>query len=191
MMYVEDCICGLYPKLDLSTRVALVLHRRETHKPPNTGRLAELSMEGTRRFVRGHQDAPVDLREVLDVRRRTWRLFPREDAQVVPSAMVEEDDRPITLVVPDGTWPQARRCVRREPVLAALPCVLPPPGAPTRYRLRKEHVEGGLATFEAIARVLGVVEGEAVQARLEAWFEAMVERMLARRPPGPPPSLIP
>ena len=52
-------------------------------------------------------------------------------------------------------------------------------------------MEGGLAAFEAIARVLGVVEGEAVQARLEAWFEAMVERMLAQRPPGPPPSLIP
>lgn len=184
MMYVEDCICGLFEPLALSTQVALVLHRRETKKPTNTGRLAELALEGTRRLVRGHQDEPADVSVLVTPERRAWLLFPREDAAVVSRAEVEADPRPITLVVPDGTWPQARRCVRREPVLSSMPCVLPPPGPPTRYRLRREHVEGGLATFEAIARVLGVIEGAEVQSRLEAWFDAMVERMLARRPPG-------
>lgn len=185
-MHVEDCICELAAPLSLATRVALVMHRRETKKPTNTGRLAELSIAGTRRFVRGHREDPADLTELLDPDRRVWLLFPRDDARVVTPADVAADRRPVTLVVPDGTWPQARRAVAREPVLAEAPAYLPPPGPRTTYGLRKEHVEGGLATFEAIVRMLAVIEGDDVADQLQRWFDVMVARMTARRRGGAP-----
>jgi DTW domain-containing protein YfiP len=56
-----------------------------------------------------------------------------------------------------------------------------PDGPPTRYRLRREPREGGLATFEAIARALGILESTEVQAQLEAVFERMVAETLATR----------
>jgi hypothetical protein len=40
---------------------------------------------------------------------------------------------------------------------------------------------GGLATLEAIARALGVLESSAVQQQLEALFERMVAATLSTR----------
>jgi DTW domain-containing protein YfiP len=62
--------------------------------------------------------------------------------------------------------------------LADAVCVTLPRGAPSRYRLRAEAHEEGLATAEAIARAYGILEGPDVQRAIEAAFSAMVERTL-------------
>jgi len=173
--------------MTLDTHIALVMHRREVSKPSNTGGLALLLFTNSRRYVRGLPEGPADLSDLNHPERRTWLLFPSERAEVLSREMVAEDARPITLVVPDGTWAQTRRAVRRETVLDQARHVLPPPGAPTRYRLRREHTPGGLATAEALARALGIIEGEAVQTALEGLFDTHVDRVLGelsgRRPP--------
>jgi len=46
-----------------------------------------------------------------------------------------------------------------------------PAGLPTAYRLRTSKRPQGLATFEAIARALGVIESAEVQVRLETLFQ--------------------
>ncbi len=83
--------------------------------------------------------------------------------------------------MPDGNWHQAKKMRRRGPGLAAFPCVtLPEPGR-SEYRLRAEPWQGGLATLEAIARALAILEGTdgpAVEAALLAVFRVMVERTL-------------
>ena len=89
--------------------------------------------------------------------------------------------RPITLIVPDGTWRQASKVRQRMPGLADVPCVSLPPDAPTSYRLRAEFHEGRLATLEAIARALGILEGAHVRTALEELFGIMVERTLWMR----------
>jgi tRNA pseudouridine65 synthase len=98
----------------------------------------------------------------------------------------------VTLIVPDGNWGQASGASRRIPGLARAEHVMLSKGAPSRYRLRNEPREGGLATFEAIARALGMLESAAVQAQLEALFERMVERaLLLRQQPSAQPSAGP
>jgi DTW domain-containing protein YfiP len=173
--------------MTLGTHIALVMHRREVGKPSNTGGLALQLFSNSRRYVRGLIEGPADLSDLARPDRRTWLLFPSEDAEVLTEEMVAEDPRPITLVVPDGTWAQARRAVRREPVLSQARHVLSPPGPPTNYRLRKEHILGGLATAEALARALGVIEGQAVQQALEALFDQHVDRVLLERSGRRPP----
>ena len=167
----------------IETQLALVMHRREVKKSTNTGHLALKCVEGAQLFVRGFPDAPADLSPLAATPTRLL-LFPREDARELTPDFVERLTRPVTLIVPDGTWSQARRMVRREPILAEAVAVLPPAGPPTRYRLRHEHVDGGLATAEAIARALGALERPEVQAHIEKAFEAMVETTLATRQPG-------
>ena len=177
-LHVELCLCDSLPQIATSTRIILVTHRRELSKPTNTGRLALLALNDCQLHVRGQRDHPADLSGVSDAGRRTWLLFPREDAVVLSTELVDADPRPITLIVPDGNWGQARRAVRREPDLAALSAVYLPPGRPSRYRLRRESVPGGLATAETIARALGVIEGPEVRRQMESVFEMMVERTL-------------
>ena len=86
--------------------------------------------------------------------------------------------RPVTLVVPDGSWNQAKKVPYRESGLAGIPNVKLAAGAPSSYRLRHSPHVQNLSTLEAIARALGVIEGREVQVSLESLFLKMVERRL-------------
>jgi DTW domain-containing protein YfiP len=173
-----NCLCDTLSPVTLQTHIALVMHRREVGKPSNTGTLALQLFSNSSCYLRGVIHEPLDLSALDTPDRRTWVLFPSDTVEVLTREMVDEDPRPVTLVVPDGSWTQARRAVRREPILSAARHVVPPAGAKTRYRLRQEHVEGGLATAEAVARALGIIEGPEAQAALEALFETKVSRIL-------------
>ena len=65
---------------------------------------------------------------------------------------------PITLVVVDGTWWQARKLLKRNALLAALPQLRFTPPAPSNYRIRREPADHCVATVEALAQVLGALE---------------------------------
>ena len=58
---------------------------------------------------------------------------------------------------------------------------MPPSGAPSGYRLRHDGRPNRLATIEAIAVALGILEGAdgpGARARLEHIFRVMVDRTL-------------
>ena len=181
-MLDPHCVCALLPKLDLRTRLVLILHRYEARKPTNTGQLAASCLVNSEIVVRGHEGQPT-APLVWDESVQPVFLFPDEDA--VPLADVVARGKPIVLVVPDGTWRQASKVRKRVPGLADIPCVTLPQGAPTQYRLRAEHREGGLATLEAIARALEITEGPAVRAALEEVFDQVVARTLYTRGTAP------
>jgi DTW domain-containing protein YfiP len=166
------CICGLIPRLQTRTRLLLIMHRYEDRKSTNTGRLASECLPNSEVLIRGHVDMPsAALR--FDAATQPLLLFPHE--QTVPLAQFRSG-APVTLIVPDGNWRQASRVKRRVPGLADVPCVGLPAGEPSRYRLRAEAHDHGLATIEAIARAFGILEGPEVQLALEQVFLAMVER---------------
>lgn len=180
-MHIEMCICADFRPFDTRSRLALIWHTTESIKPTNTGRLGLKTLTNSEVYIRGIQDAPADLRPLAQPERRLLVLYPAPDARIITQELIDEDPRPITLAVPDGTWGQARRSVNREPILSAAEKVIPPPGAMTQYRLRKEHHDDYLATIEAIARTFGVLEGPEAQAELERIFLLMVERTLLTR----------
>jgi DTW domain-containing protein YfiP len=111
---------------------------------------------------------------------QTLLLFPHAEAR--PLEDWRGADRPITLVVPDGTWRQAKKARRRVAGLADLPCVSLPAAGPSAYRLRHAARPNRLATIEAIARALqileGPTEGDEIQRRLDHIFRVMVDRTL-------------
>lgn len=184
-MHLHACVCSTIPRLDLVTHVELIMHRRERDKPTATGELAVRCLVHGRVHVHGHEDAPVDLRGLDTEGRRLLLLFPSDDARVLTPELIAEDPRPVTLVVPDGSWRQASRIARRVPGLEGATHVVLAPDAPSTYQLRRETRPGGLATFEAIARALGVLEGAEVRAELELLFDRVVGAVLAsRQPPG-------
>jgi DTW domain-containing protein YfiP len=84
----------------------------------------------------------------------------------------------ITLVVPDGTWRQANRVRRRVPGLAGIQAVSLPATEKSYYRLRRTHLGNRLATFEAIALALGLLEGPAIEEHLTRIFRTIVDRAL-------------
>ncbi len=174
------CVCALMPSPPLATRTRLVLiiHRFEERKPTNTGRLAAACLAASEVLVRGHAGEPSPP-FIAPAGTRPLLLFPADDAIALDQLPPSPD--PVTLIVPDGTWRQAQRVRTRVPGLRDVPCVVLPPGEPSRYRLRHEPRGGGLATIEAIARAFELLEGAHVRAALERVFHAMVDRTLWSR----------
>ena len=177
-VHASLCVCALIPRIATRTRLVLVVHRREERKPTNTGRLAIECLSNSQAILRGHESSPV-APFAWDGSTQPLLLFPHADA--IPIARFAASERPITLIVPDGTWRQAAKVRARVPGLSDVPCVSIEREAPTMYRLRHETRDGGLATIEAIARALGVLEGGHVRSALEKVFRAMVERTLWSR----------
>jgi DTW domain-containing protein YfiP len=110
-------------------------------------------------------------------------LFPH--AAATPLASFAGGSEPVTLVVPDGTWSQAARARSRLGRALGLPCVSLPPAAGPRAamagavgRLRAPTRPGRLATLEALALALGVLEGPAIEAELMRVFRVMTDRTL-------------
>jgi DTW domain-containing protein len=97
-----------------------------------------------------------------------------------PAARAVEDlprDRPVTLVVLDGTWWQARKLLRLNPAIAALPRVAFRPRRPSGYLIRRQPADFCLSTIEALAEVLEALEPDGARfQRLLDPFAAMVER---------------
>lgn len=181
-----ECLCALIPTVPTRTRVVLVLHAAEDRKPSNTGRLALSCLPNSALVMRGgHEHAAAVTAPNWTEHGTPVLLFPHPDAR--PIEAWRDSLRPVTLVVPDGTWRQAQRVRRRIPGLDAVPCAFVEREEPSRYLLRHTPFARRLATMEAIAEALGILEGPAVREALLAIFQVMVERSLRVRAPTPRP----
>jgi tRNA-uridine aminocarboxypropyltransferase len=176
-LHKNICICNEMPFYDLLTHILLVIHRREYKKVSSTGPLALKCLKNSSIMVHGNSDSIVDLNTVNSKERRLFFLYPREDAQILTTQLVSGDERPITLIVPDGNWNQATRMARRLPGIENATFVTLPEDQVTRWGLRKETKEGGLSTFEAISRALGIIESQEVELKMNRLFDLMVARV--------------
>lgn len=170
----NHCLCHLIPRLPSRTRVLILQHPGEEGHALNTARLAALGLENADLRV-GENFADLQ----LDPAYRACLLFPGEEARTLPWAFEGGDERPLLLVVPDGTWRKARKLLHLNPELAALPRACLPLGLQSRYRLRKAPAEGALATIEAIAVALELQDAPARFGELLRPFEALIEGQIA------------
>lgn len=169
---LDHCLCPLIPSLDSRTRVVLLQHPSESSHALNTARLAALGLVNAELRVGEVFDDLVELLQTPGY--RPALLFPGEHAQVL-TAYGEGDDRPLLLIVPDGTWRKARKLLYLNPLLEALPRVTLGAVAPSRYRLRKAPEPGALSTLEAVVEALNVLEQPVSFDALLKPFEALIE----------------
>lgn len=180
-MHLQRCICAEIPTLWTDTRICLVMHVREVNKTTATGPLALAALPNSELHLHGRKDEQLDLRVLHDSKKRVMVLYPGEGARALDEDCILEDERPVTLVVPDGNWRQAGRMPSRIPGLIEAERVTLPDGPPTRWGIRRETRSGGLATFEAIARAVGLLESRDIQQKLETAFETIVRVTIAQR----------
>lgn len=170
------CYCAHLVSLPTRTRVLLLQHPRERDVPIGTARLAHLCLPGSQLRVGVDFDDDAQVRAALDGAGPTYLLFPGPDAIDVAQARIAG---PITLVVVDGTWWQARKLLKRNATLAALPQLRFTPRVPSNYRIRREPADHCVATVEALAEVLGALEGDPERfAALRRPFDAMIDTQL-------------
>lgn len=172
------CYCAALPHLPTRTRVVILQHPRERDMPIGTARMASLCLPSATLHVGvrwgGHPALAVAL---ADPARPPILLYPGPGARDV---LRDPPRGPVTLVVVDGTWSQARTVVRDNPILQELPRYAFAAPEPSRYRIRREPRAEYCSTIEALMHVLGALEGD--PARFRALLEplrAMVDAQLA------------
>ncbi len=192
-MRKEICICAEAAicrevTQDFSTKIFVIMHHREKHLTTNTARLAQLGIETCKIRMRGLPNSTLNTEGFFEEARKTLLLFPSDDAAVLSSEYLSSIDKPINLLVPDGSWRQAAKTHKRELHLKDVARVKLPLGKLSEYKLRREPKAEGLATFEAIMRALEIIEGQHGQPELKQMFTKMVEGTLRSRMGGPLPA---
>ena len=143
--------CRHITPVDTKTRVVVLQHPRERDKPIGTARMATLCLPHSELHQGVRWDAAAldrVLDDPTDPGRTPVLLYPgkgrhRRDARPA-------DRGQSRLVVVDGTWWQARKLVRENPRLSALPRYAFTPPEPSQYRIRREPQETYVSTIEAL-----------------------------------------
>jgi len=159
------------PRVRSRVEVVFLRHASERNRLTNTGHWASLALEGSSVLEHGAPGEPLDASPLAAP--GAWVLFPS------PHPPPPDAAPPRRLVVPDGTWAQARRIVQRVPELRALPR-LAVAAAPGALRLRRPLVTGGMSTLEAVAaalRALGDLEAADALEALHADGVALATRL--------------
>jgi DTW domain-containing protein YfiP len=159
-------VCDALPRIAVRTKVCLVIHHRELTRRSNTGLLALRALVNSELRVRGEDREPLQLTDLLTPLYRTFLFYPSDDAVELDAALVARELTPIQLIVPDGTWRQARKIHSRHHELRDVPRVKISAPNHSTFQLRAQSRPEGMATLQAIARGLGVIEGAQVEAQL-------------------------
>jgi DTW domain-containing protein YfiP len=176
----ELCVCRLWPPLDSPLAVSVVLSPQELRAASNSARLCALWLSRSTLHVRGQQGLTEPA-----------QLVARPDSAVLFPGGPERRPLPRQLrhlIVPDGTWSQARRIERRWFAAHALPRVELDPGLPSAYALRRGG--RGLCTFEAIAIAIGLTKDPALARVLLQRFAEWARRARWLKAGGPAPGTL-
>lgn len=153
------------------------MHVSEIGRSSNTGGLIARTLPFVQVHVRGAEGQACSLP----------RLDPAHTAILFPGGVAADsiriDERPRQLVVPDGTWRQARRMVRRLVAAQGLRCVsVRTTEACSSYSgVRKQAGLGRFATAEALATLLETWAEPLAATVLRQNFKALVRTNLRMR----------
>ena len=179
------CWCPHLRPVESATRACILQHLGERKTAIGTARMAHLSLPNSELHLGISFEDHRRVRE-LAAAPGTALLFPGEGA-LDPAAL--RGRPPTTVIVVDGTWSQARKVIKRNPFLQALPRLAFTPDRPSNYRIRAEPSVECVSTIEALVHLLGALEGNPARFRpiLEA-FDRMVDLQIEeqRRRSGPP-----
>ncbi len=178
------CICELTPKLSCETEILIIRHYREAGYSSGTAKLIQLAIPTTQIRSRGlPEDLSPEYTEAPG--KRSLFLFPTEEAHELSIDFKERFPGPYRLIVPDGSWSQARKIYKREGFFGKVPCVKLSLSSikesPGEFYLRHAPTPQGLSTLEATARVLGFLEKKSLETELHHWFTLFVHRSLYQR----------
>jgi len=167
----EWCYCSAIPTLRPKVQLVIIRHWKERCRTSNTAQLLQRAIPGTVLVDYGAPGGPLD-QGVLDV---------PSPVLLFPEGPTDDHLKPETLVVVDGSWPQARKMVQRVPGVSKLPrlCLQPSKRPPTR--LRKPPMRSGMATIEAVARALDHLEGAGTGAPLDQLYDHFVDTLRRMR----------
>lgn len=177
------CYCNKLECFKNKTPVSIIMHFREQYLTTNTVNLAKIVLSNLQVIQRGKDPLIVENELKVSKSYTPLFLFPDEGAHTLDKKFMEKrKEEKFHLIIPDGSWRQAKKIKRREDSLDKIESVvLPAVEGGSRYKLRKQSRVEGLCTYEALAYALGVLESEDLQEQMLKQLDVMVECILKSR----------
>ncbi len=182
------CICEQVPSVTTRTQVVIVRHATEAKLTSNSGRLAHLALENSLLLTHGEWRKETTGPFLGQIRssKVNEAALPAEGSLLLFGSNDAKSRTPVTrmpqrLVVLDGTYRQARRMYKQIKALRGMPDLSLPAPVPSIARLRKAPHREGMATLEAVAHALDLLEGEAVGRPLHQLYAEFVQRTREHR----------
>lgn len=177
------CFCDHIVENENKVKVTIIMHHREEHLTTNTATLAIKTLKNSKIVLRGLPEKPFTYADLeIENDEIPLYLFPTDDAiEIGPEFLESVKGKKLHLIVPDGTWNQAKKVYRREHDLHQIQCVKIPMGITSQYRLRKAPREDGVCTYEAISYALKELESNELHEQLMKTFLKMVEQFITSR----------
>jgi len=179
-MHRNICVCEACSPTPNRTRVSVLQHPNEAGHPKGTVRILAQCLSNLEVFT---GETPEDLREAgFDtdtLARNSALLFPGSGSEPLESSDISHFHHWIIL---DGTWRKAARILHQNPALAALPrfhFASPPESA---YAIRKAPGSHHLATAEAVAYLLNVIEPGLDTRPISHAMRTLVDKQFAHIP---------
>jgi DTW domain-containing protein YfiP len=176
------CFCEKVSPLDNKTDVHIIMHKSESILTSNSARLSAMCLTNCSIHFRGDKQERLDLSFINQQNYQPLYLYPSDGSVELSQELMSTLNKPIQLIVPDGTWRQTKNIYRREPLLQKVPRVHLSPKVRSMYQLRRQKYDYGLCTHEAISYALGIIENENIEKNLLASLEIMVHAHLQARP---------
>lgn len=182
------CFCEEMSKLlNEQCQVTILMHHREDCLTTNTAILALNTLNNCKIVRRGLPERPFQFSD-LEIKENEipFYLFPDEsasylDKEKVSKLLSQNPGKKFHMIIPDGTWSQAKKVYRREKDLHQIPCLKIPMGIISEYQLRKSPREDGVCTYEAIMHALRIIESEELFLQMQQYFRTMVARFIKAR----------
>ncbi len=163
MMALGYCICeDVNPQtLDdhYPLEIWLLMHKEESYKPTNTGRLIEHCLPANSRRFYWHRTEPDPefITLLNDEKYQPHIIYPGDregiEHRVVKEALRSKDKIPVFIIL-DGSWRQAGRMFRLSKYLQHLPVLPLNTQRHSEYKLRKAPDEFHLCTCEVAMELL-------------------------------------
>jgi len=151
------CYCAHITPQETRTRVIVLQHPRERDVGIGTVRIARLCLPGATVRV-GIDFSDDEVVQAAIASGQAHVIYPGPEARDVESV---PPGQPMTLILVDGTWGQAQRLLKANPALTRLPQLRFTPPEESAYNpIRREPASHCMATIEALAHVLGYLEGD-------------------------------
>lgn len=183
---LTSCICEYRQLVQAGVEFVVLMHRNETYKPTNTGRLIEATIANTR-IIQWHSrlEPGEELAALLeDPSYQPIVVFPPSpdyQARMISVPDKSPDAGKPLFILLDGTWRQARRIFRHSVYLQGLPVISLDEARSSTYSLRKAIHEGQLCTAEVAAALLHQVGEDQAGEALEAYYQKFNAHYIASR----------
>ncbi|XP_075145968.1 DTW domain containing 2 [Haematobia irritans] len=167
---VVVCWCPSLPKppVDTASSIIILQHPAEEKRTLRTALMLQLGLKAGKCIVYKGKKFPspknqVDLEPILKSS-NSLLLYPSKTS--VPLETIrhqiesgEGPKGPFTLVLIDGTWPQAKAIYASSPILHTMRQVKLISAGISDYIIRTQPTEGCLSTLETASQALSVLEG--------------------------------